>query len=256
MSDPHEFPSPAITVTWSRRRCLHAAECLMRLPPVFEVGRKPWVEPANATADAVARTIERCPTGALQYQRHDGGPAEQPAAENHVLVGRNGPLWVRGAIELVDANGQAVGRDTRVALCRCGQSQFKPWCDGSHNAARFRERGEVFEGRLDPPADSPGPLRIAARENGPLKLSGPFTLVSSDGRVKLVTSGTALCRCGESANKPFCDKSHERVGFVAPPIGAAAAGGSASSPAGAAEVLEPAGPSGPSSRPEGGEARS
>ena len=246
MSDPHVFDSPEITVSWSRKRCLHAAVCLMRLPPVFEVGRKPWIVPENAGPDAIARTITGCPTGSLHYQRHDGGAAETPDAENTIRVGRNGPLWVRGTIVLADSEGNEVERDTRVALCRCGQSEHKPFCDGSHVASSFRERGDVFEGKHDPPTGEPGTLKIIARENGPYRLEGPFTLISADRKVTIVASGTALCRCGQSRNKPFCDSSHKAIGFEAATIEVAAA-----EPVGAAaDALESAGPSGPSSRPD------
>lgn len=252
MADPHVFESPGITVTWSRKRCLHAAECLMRLPPVFEVGRKPWIEPENAEADAIARTIGRCPTGSLKYTRNDGGPDETPDAENTIRVGRNGPLWVRGNLVLADTDGNEVAREMRVALCRCGQSANKPFCDGAHIATGFRERGDVFEGKHDPPAEAPGELRIVARENGPYKLEGPFTLVSADRKVTIVASGTALCRCGLSRNKPFCDSSHKSADFNAAPfeVGLDAP---ADSPAVVAESRESAGPSGPSSRPEDAE---
>jgi len=251
MVDPHVFDSPAIAVTWSRKRCLHAAECLMRLPPVFEVGRRPWIEPENADPDAIARTIGRCPTGSLQYQRHDGGAAETPDAENTIRVGRNGPLWIRGAIVLADSDGREIVRETRVALCRCGQSANKPYCDGSHVASSFRERGDVFEGKHEPPTGASGTLAIIVRENGPYKLDGPFTLISADRRVTIASSGTALCRCGQSRNKPFCDSSHKDAGFNAATIEAVATAPVAV----ATESGESEGPSGPSSRPEGVETR-
>ena len=58
---------------------------------------------------------------------------------------------------------------------------------------------------------------IQARANGPYKITGPVTIVDSEGRAFDVPEGNAvaLCRCGYSANKPFCDASHKRVGFVA-----------------------------------------
>ena len=55
------------------------------------------------------------------------------------------------------------------------------------------------------------------RENGPLKVTGPITIVDSDEREFVVPEGAAvvLCRCGHSSNKPFCDATHRRIGFVA-----------------------------------------
>ena len=51
----------------------------------------------------------------------------------------NGPLLVRGAFELVDGDGRPVPRHRRtVALCRCGMSAIKPYCDGTHKVTGFR----------------------------------------------------------------------------------------------------------------------
>jgi CDGSH-type Zn-finger protein len=60
-------------------------------------------------------------------------------------------------------------------------------------------------------------VTIQVRANGSLKVTGPVTLVDADGREFELPQGSAiaLCRCGHSQNKPFCDKSHARVGFVA-----------------------------------------
>ena len=58
---------------------------------------------------------------------------------------------------------------------------------------------------------------IRARANGPYKVEGPVRVIDADGNEFVLPAGSAivLCRCGHSATKPFCDKSHRRVGFVA-----------------------------------------
>jgi CDGSH-type Zn-finger protein len=58
---------------------------------------------------------------------------------------------------------------------------------------------------------------IQVRENGSLKVTGAVTIVDADGREFALPEGSAiaLCRCGHSQNKPFCDTSHRRVGFTA-----------------------------------------
>ena len=214
MSDPHIFESKAITVTWNKRRCIHAAECVRGLPDVFEPGRKPWIVPDHASADEIASVVARCPTGALHFERHDGGAAETHESENTVWVARHGPLQLRGALELGTDEDSALS-ETRASLCRCGRSRNKPFCDGSHHPAGFRDAGDVFEGPMGKPAGSPGPLRVNARANGPLRLEGPLTLMSADGRVRLMGGEAVLCRCGQSRKKPFCDGSHKDAGFVA-----------------------------------------
>lgn len=58
-------------------------------------------------------------------------------------------------------------------------------------------------------------IEIKVRHNGPYKVTGPMTLVDAEDRAFELPEGTAiaLCRCGYSRNKPFCDKSHKRIGF-------------------------------------------
>jgi uncharacterized Fe-S cluster protein YjdI/CDGSH-type Zn-finger protein len=126
----HEFRDQGMSVTWSRRRCIHVGECVMHLPTVFEPGRRPWVDASQASPDAIARVVTRCPTGALHYARTDGGPPETVPATNSVLVTRNGPVYLRGDIELLDESGALRLADTRMALCRCGRSGNRPLCDG------------------------------------------------------------------------------------------------------------------------------
>lgn len=61
------------------------------------------------------------------------------APETSITACPNGPLLVRGDFEVLDAAGQALPRRRQtVALCRCGFSAIKPYCDGSHKAAGFR----------------------------------------------------------------------------------------------------------------------
>jgi CDGSH-type Zn-finger protein len=59
-------------------------------------------------------------------------------------------------------------------------------------------------------------VTIKARANGPYRVDGPVRVIDADGNEFVLPegSGIVLCRCGHSANKPFCDKSHRRVGFV------------------------------------------
>jgi CDGSH-type Zn-finger protein len=57
-------------------------------------------------------------------------------------------------------------------------------------------------------------VRIQVRPNGPLLVKGPISLVDADGNeYKLESDTVALCRCGGSTNKPFCDGTHSRIGF-------------------------------------------
>lgn len=211
----HEFRGESVSLTWSRRRCIHAAECVMNLPRVFEPGRRPWIDMTGAPADAIARVAARCPTGALHFERTDGGAGEATPATNTVLPARHGPLYLHGDIEVLDESGALRLADTRVALCRCGRSANKPLCDGAHLTTGFRDAGAVNAGsEVKDPGARAGKLQVRPQPDGPLQLDGPFALTSADRRTTLAGNSARLCRCGHSQKKPFCDGSHLRVEFV------------------------------------------
>ncbi len=210
----HEYASEAVRVRYDVKRCIHAAECVHRLPMVFDPKRRPWVDPTRASADDVTAVIERCPTGALHYERLDGGDAERTPEVNSVTVSPNGPLYVRGQISVRSPGGETLLDETRVALCRCGASANKPLCDGAHEKAGFSDSGRV-PGDHDPPAAGTGPLVVSLAAHGPLLLKGVFRLVDGAGAALPARGKAALCRCGQSASKPFCDGAHARVGFRA-----------------------------------------
>ena len=217
--------------------------------------------------------------------------------EQKITVRPHGPYLVRGDIPLVrksqamseygeplDWKREAVLETTETyRLCRCGQSQNKPFCDGSHTLAGFdgeetadtgdiSGREKLFEGegmvlkddhslcvhagfcgtRLTniwammkesgdpemkakiiamiefcpsgtltyaPDEDSETveqdlPKEIGVVADGPLWVSGGITVERRDGKAMEVRNRITLCRCGQSANKPFCDGAHKDVGFA------------------------------------------
>jgi CDGSH-type Zn-finger protein len=65
------------------------------------------------------------------------------SAAGSVFACPNGPLLVRGDVEILTADGTAIPRNRRtVALCRCGKSTIKPFCDGTHKLIGFRTEDE------------------------------------------------------------------------------------------------------------------
>lgn len=124
-------------VSYDVRRCIHAAECVHGLPDVFDPGRKPWIDPDRAETEQLLQVIMRCPTGALHLERSAGEQAEPTPERNTAIVERNGPVYLRGDLEIVTGEGEVLLRDTRIALCRCGASENKPFCDGSHVRVGF-----------------------------------------------------------------------------------------------------------------------
>ena len=218
-----------------------------------------------------------------------------------ITVTRNGPYLVEGAVPMarqsIGADAQGDSREWQegesfeaqetFALCRCGQSASKPYCDGSHVRvgfdgtetasreaydvqateqvgptvtladaqplcayARFcdvagqvwnlveqegaeaaeltvREAGLCPSGRLvvrdqqsnaDIEPEFTPSIGIVADPAeglaGPIWVRGGITVTSSDGEPYEVRNRVTLCRCGASANKPFCDASHASIGFT------------------------------------------
>lgn len=133
-----EYSGRGIRVQWYASRCIHAAACIRALPGVFDPRRRPWIdlERAEAEADAVAEAVLRCPTGALHYERVDGGPQETAPEVVKITTVPKGPHLLHGNVEVFGDDGQLIRRDTRVALCRCGQSRHMPFCDNSHRAKK------------------------------------------------------------------------------------------------------------------------
>jgi len=132
------YENDSIAVAWYPERCIHSARCIAGLPDVFDPGRKPWVVLEGHTADEIAAVVQRCPTGALHFSRKDGGAAEPVPDVTTIVAVPDGPLFVRGDVAVSDEHGTVIRRDTRMALCRCGESANKPFCDNSHRRIGFR----------------------------------------------------------------------------------------------------------------------
>lgn len=142
------YPGKDIEVSFDLDICVHIGECLRGQREVFQLHRRPWVLPDAVDADMVAEVIERCPSGALQYRRLDGGPQEA-AGKTTITPIQDGPLLVRGEIE-VRREGGTVETLPRATLCRCGQSEHKPFCDNRHLATGFRAPGVRIKIHLSP----------------------------------------------------------------------------------------------------------
>ena len=208
-----DYPGERATVSWDGRLCIHIGECGRAKGELFVGGRKPWCNPDLASDDEVLDVVRRCPTGALSMRTKDGENPESATTENTVNVAYNGPLFLRGQLEIDGASGDTPGLRFRAALCRCGRSGNKPFCDNSHDEAGFRDFGAV--GEAGPGIESRGgPLKVTPVKDGPVLVKGNLTIVASGGRVAWEGTQAAFCRCGESGNKPFCDGTHKKSGFT------------------------------------------
>ena len=207
----YSFESDGIVVHWDFPRCIHVEACVRALPDVFDRHKRPWITPSCGSVSDVVAACEACPTGALHYERRDDGPAETPPEENTITVSSDGPLFARGDVRVTDAAGETLLEDTRVALCRCGHSRNRPLCDNSHLKAEFKAEGRLTEAHVaktDPEAETGGKLTIRASEPGPLTIKGNASIKGDRAGDCCVVKVGALCCCGKSKNKPFCDGSH------------------------------------------------
>jgi CDGSH-type Zn-finger protein/uncharacterized Fe-S cluster protein YjdI len=201
------------TITWDARRCIHAAECVHALPSVFDPAARPWIDPGDVAARELSATVQRCPTGAL---RIESATAHEPQpAVNTAQVTADGPIYLRGNLALIGADGSVAASETRMAACRCGASGNKPYCDGSHRKTDFHDAGVLAAGdSATAGAAAGGVLSIRLNLDGPMVCTGTLTLSGTNG-TSATSETTFLCRCGGSRNKPYCDGSHKRNGFKA-----------------------------------------
>ena len=210
------YSNESIVVHWDSARCIHTGICLRALPSVFDTGRRPWVDVAGADADAIADAVERCPTGALRYERVDSVEQEQPHRPTVVTPVADGPLLLIGDLDVRHPDGSPITHETRLTLCRCGLTHNQPFCDNTH-LRRHWESGPDHVPPGDGPAPAPdaaaAPTTIVALEDGSLDLRGHLRICDRDGEPLADVGQARLCRCGHSANKPFCDGSHARVEF-------------------------------------------
>lgn len=214
MSDAiEEARGRKVVIRFEAKKCIHSRYCVLGRPDVFVPNvQGEWIHPDRAAPHEVAQIALNCPSGAITYERLDGGDNEAPPLVNLVRLRENGPLAFHAPVSIA---GEPAG--LRVTLCRCGASRNKPYCDGSHAGAGFAATGEPASQATEALAVRDGPVEITPRPNGPLQIKGPLEVVSGTGRTLARATETFLCRCGASGNKPFCDGTHKRIGFVAEP---------------------------------------
>ena len=115
--------------------CADAGFCGDRFEHVWEMLDRTG-DPAMR--ERVLQMVSRCPSGRI-FTRTPDGPAQEPSFEPSVAAITDGPLWARGGIQVIGADGHPYEIRNRQTLCRCGHSSNKPFCDGTHEAVRFRD---------------------------------------------------------------------------------------------------------------------
>jgi uncharacterized Fe-S cluster protein YjdI len=132
-----KYSNGEVTVVWKPNMCIHSAICFHGLPGVFDPRKRPWITAEGGTTDEIVAQVSKCPSGALSYFRNNEMTNPAVDVEAIVEVSANGPLLVYGNIRIKDAEGNQTIKNKVTALCRCGQSANKPYCDGTHRKVGF-----------------------------------------------------------------------------------------------------------------------
>ena len=140
-----EYSNSEITVFWKSELCIHSANCLIGLPGVFNNAKKPWIDIKGASSKEIIMTVNTCPSRALTYLKNPRfiyssrkKVSKKTPKFARIQILKDGPILVTGNYIIRDARKKKIRVETEtVALCRCGASKAKPFCDGNHLAEKF-----------------------------------------------------------------------------------------------------------------------
>ena len=132
-----KYTNGDLTIVWEPKKCIHAAICVKSLPKVYNPEINPWIKAENGGIEELKAQIDKCPSAALSYQMNNGDNNKTESMETKIEVMENGPLLVRGKLEVKNSKGDIEMKDKITAFCRCGASANKPYCDGAHKKIEF-----------------------------------------------------------------------------------------------------------------------
>ncbi len=135
-----KYVGKSITIHDDRGICSHVGFCTTGLPKVFQQGVEPWINPDTETTEKIIKTIKKCPSGALSYSI-DGVLYNKYFETPEIKINEDGPYFVKGTVKLEDKDKPE--SEEHYALCRCGKSKNKPFCDGQHWYTKFKNDGKV-----------------------------------------------------------------------------------------------------------------
>jgi len=137
-----EYSNGEVTIVWQPQLCSHAAKCAKSLGSVFRPKERPWIDATGASTDEIISTINTCPSGALSYflneSNNEKNMQDQPSKSVDIKMLADGPMLLTGDFIITDSKGNKLEKRAKVALCRCGASENKPFCDGEHNKIGFK----------------------------------------------------------------------------------------------------------------------
>ncbi|MCB0698332.1 MAG: (4Fe-4S)-binding protein [Chitinophagales bacterium] len=135
-----EYSNGEVTVVWQSGLCIHSKNCWTGLISVFNPKNRPWINMDGADTATIMAQVEKCPSGALSYYKNEEQQeAKSEQSDIKVEVTKNGPYLVHGEVTIQHKDGTKERKKKVTALCRCGQSNNKPFCDGTHRKCGFKD---------------------------------------------------------------------------------------------------------------------
>lgn len=139
MINTNKYGNDEIEIAWKPSLCIHSKQCWKNLPEVFNPRERPWIKAGTVETKKITDQIDKCPSGALSYTHNN--PSNKTTMENNqnkIEIASNGPILVHGNCEIKHADGTVETKEKMTALCRCGASSTKPFCDGTHRKIDFK----------------------------------------------------------------------------------------------------------------------
>jgi uncharacterized Fe-S cluster protein YjdI len=143
----HKYTNEEVTVVWKPDTCIHSAICFKGLQEVFNLQKRPWINMEGSSTAKIIEQVRKCPSGALSYFINETNQAASAGEESKVIaeaaqittieVSVNGPYLIKTECLIKHSNGTEEVKKGTIALCRCGQSANKPYCDGMHRKVGF-----------------------------------------------------------------------------------------------------------------------
>ena len=162
-SGGRRYKNDEITVFWKPSACIHASYCYRELIEVFDPGKRPWVDMNGSTTEKIIEVVNLCPTEALAWKWNDDEknisvnsdqlnhinfrrpelmntnvaiPEEHPVS---VKIMIDGPILLKGNFTLNYNGIKKEVVDSLISICRCGESDHQPFCDGKHRKIGFND---------------------------------------------------------------------------------------------------------------------
>ncbi len=134
-----KYTKENLTVVWQPELCIHSTLCFKGLPHVFNPANKPWVNLDVESVERIKNQVDNCPSGALSYMIEGSDEIQDMNIEDSPLIeiSENGPILIKGPVNIRYKGSQDLKESKTIALCRCGGSSNKPFCDGTHKQEGF-----------------------------------------------------------------------------------------------------------------------